>query len=75
MRRHVTSVALIVAVVGTGLAAGCSSRRGPVNTGPGSSQYERRQFAGEWVLVSYNHTHRLPDSRYVTTPGPAAGDS
>ena len=35
MRRHVTTVALIVAVAGTALAAGCSSRRGPVNTGLG----------------------------------------
>ncbi len=55
MRRQVTSVALIVAVSATGLAAGCAGPRGgPVNTGPGSAQYERQQFAGEWVLVSYD---------------------
>ena len=69
MRRHVTSVAVIVAVVGTGLAAGCSSKRGPVNTGPGSAQYERRQFAGEWVLVSYD----VIDENGLARPLAAAG--
>ena len=55
MRRRVTSVALIVAMTATLLADGCAGRPrgGPVNTGPGSAQYERRQFAGEWALVSY----------------------
>ena len=49
MRRHV-----MVAVAGAGLATGCGSRSGPVNTGPGSAQYERGRFAGGWVLVSYD---------------------
>ena len=75
MRRHVTSVALIVAVVGTGLAAGCNSRRGPVNTGPGSSQYERRQFAGEWVLVSYDAIDENGQARRVAAAGRIAVDA
>ncbi len=52
-----------------GLAAGCSSRRGPVNTGPGSSQYERRQFAGEWVLVSYDAIDGNGQARRVAAAG------
>ena len=55
MGRRVRVVSLIVAVVATGLATRCAPppRGGPTNIGPGSAQYERRQFAGEWVLVSY----------------------
>lgn len=75
MRRHVTNVALIVAVVGTGLTAGCSSRGGPVNAGPGSSQDERRQFAGEWVLVSYEVIDDNGQARRLAAAGRIAIDA
>ena len=75
MRRHVTNVALIVAVVGAGLAAGCGSRSGPVNTGPGSSQDERRRFAGEWVLVSYEVIDENGQGRRLAAAGRIAIDA
>ena len=75
MRRHVTNVALIVAVVGAGLAAGCSSRSGPVNAGPGSAQDERRQFAGEWVLVSYEVIDENGQARRLAAAGRIAIDA
>jgi len=75
MRRHVTNVALIVAVVGAGLAAGCGSRSGPVNTGPGSSQDERRRFAGEWVLVSYEVIDENGQARRLAAAGRIAIDA
>ena len=67
MHRHLTNVTLMVALTATGL--GCASAGGPANTGPGSAQYERRLFAGQWALVSYT----LIDQNGQTRPLEAAG--
>ena len=75
MRRYVTNVALVVAVIGAGLAADCSSQRGPVNTGPGSAQNERRRFTGEWILVSYDVIDENGQARRLAAAGRIAIDA
>ena len=75
MRHRVTVTPFILSVAVIGLSAGCRTGGGPANTGPGSAQYERRQFAGEWVLVSYDVIDENGQARRLAAAGRLAVDA